>query len=62
LAERAPLAVRLAKEFINKAYELPLTEGLAAERRNFYMLFATEDQKEGMQAFSEKRKPNYQDK
>jgi enoyl-CoA hydratase len=62
LAERAPLAVRLAKEYINKAYELSLSEGLEAERRNFYLLFASHDQKEGMQAFIDKRKPEWQGK
>ena len=55
----APVAVRMAKEAVNKAFEGTLTEGLAFERRNFYFLFATEDQKEGMQAFLEKRKPNF---
>jgi enoyl-CoA hydratase len=62
LADRAPLAVRLGKEFVNKAYELSLSEGLESERRNFYMLFASEDQKEGMKAFIEKRKPKWQGK
>lgn len=62
IAERAPLAVRLGKEFVNKAFELPLGEGLESERRNFYMLFASQDQKEGMQAFVEKRKPVWQGK
>lgn len=62
LAERAPLAVRLGKEAVNKAYELSLSEGLEAERRNFYMLFASEDQKEGMQAFVEKRKAEWKGK
>ena len=57
IASRAPLAARLAKESINKALETPLAEGLAVERKNFYFLFATEDQKEGMKAFLEKRKP-----
>jgi enoyl-CoA hydratase len=57
IAGRAPLAVRLAKEAILKADELPLLEGLASERRSFYFLFATQDQKEGMAAFVEKRKP-----
>ena len=56
LAEKAPLAVRMAKEAVNKALETPLSEGLAGERRSFYFLFATEDQKEGMRAFLEKRK------
>lgn len=56
IASRAPLAIRLAKEAVNHAFETSLADGLANERRLFYMLFATEDQKEGMQAFSEKRK------
>ena len=56
LAGKPPLAVRLAKEAVLKAFEGPLSEGLAVERKSFYFLFATEDQKEGMQAFLEKRK------
>jgi enoyl-CoA hydratase len=56
LAEKPPLAVRLAKESVLKAFETPLAEGLAGERRSFYFLFSTEDQKEGMRAFLEKRK------
>src|SRR5215467_10766771 len=59
LAEKAPVAVRLAKESINQALELPLAEGLAVERKNFYFLFATEDQKEGMRAFLEKRRAQF---
>lgn len=59
LAAKAPLALRLAKDSVNKALETPLAEGLAAERRNFYFLFATEDQKEGMKAFLEKRKAEF---
>ena len=59
LAERAPIALRIAKEAVNKALETSLTEGLAYERRVFYLLFATEDQKEGMQAFMNKRKPEW---
>jgi enoyl-CoA hydratase len=55
IAGRAPLAVRLGKEAVNRAFELPLSEGLAAERRAFYFLFASADQKEGMQAFLAKR-------
>ena len=43
------------KEMVNRAYELPLAEGLRFERRVFHSLFSTEDQKEGMAAFSEKR-------
>jgi enoyl-CoA hydratase len=56
LAEKPPLAVRMAKEAVLQAFESPLAEGLAAERKSFYFLFATEDQKEGMRAFLEKRK------
>src|SRR6266567_2321797 len=56
LAAKPPLAVRMAKEAVLKAFETPLAEGLASERKSFYFLFATEDQKEGMHAFLEKRK------
>ena len=56
MADKPPLAARMAKEAVLKAFESPLTEGLAAERKSFYFLFATEDQKEGMHAFLEKRK------
>jgi enoyl-CoA hydratase len=56
IAEKAPLAARLVKESVNQALETPLQQGLAVERRNFYFLFATEDQKEGMRAFLEKRR------
>src|SRR5207302_1720452 len=56
LAAKPPLAVRLAKEAVLKAFDAPLSDGLAAERKSFYFLFATEDQKEGMHAFLEKRK------
>jgi enoyl-CoA hydratase len=59
IASRAPVAVRLAKEAVNKAYESTLAEGIAAERRNFYLLFSTDDQKEGMTAFVEKRNPQW---
>lgn len=57
IAERAPLAVQAAKHMINQAFEHTLTEGLKMERREFYDLFDTRDQKEGMQAFIEKRQP-----
>ena len=56
LAEKPPVAVRLAKESVQKAFETSLAEGLASERRSFYFLFSTDDQKEGMHAFLEKRK------
>ena len=57
IAERAPLAVRLGKEAVNHAFESFLADGMADERRAFYFLFSTADQKEGMAAFTEKRKP-----
>jgi len=56
VAEKPPLAARMAKEAVLKAFESPLSEGLASERKSFYFLFATDDQKEGMHAFLEKRK------
>lgn len=59
IAQRSPLAVQAAKESVLKSYETSLQEGLAFERKNFYMLFATEDQKEGMEAFVEKRKADF---
>ena len=52
-------AVMMAKESVNRAYESSLAEGILFERRNFHSLFATEDQKEGMQAFLGKRKPAF---
>jgi len=55
IAQMSPIAVRLAKEAVLKNYESFLTGGLEFERKNFYLLFATEDQKEGMKAFVEKR-------
>ncbi len=62
IASRAPMAVRMAKDSVNAAFETTLAEGLKAEKRNFYPLFSTEDQKEGMKAFIEKRKPNWKGK
>ena len=59
IAERAPVAVRLAKEAVNQALETSLADGIAGERRAFYSLFDTQDQKEGMKAFLEKRKPRW---
>jgi enoyl-CoA hydratase len=52
-------AVMMAKEAVNRSYETTLTEGLRFERRLFHSMFALEDQKEGMAAFTEKRKPNF---
>lgn len=57
VAAQSPLAVKMAKESVLKAFETSLDEGLQFERKNFYLLFASEDQKEGMQAFIEKREP-----
>jgi enoyl-CoA hydratase len=51
--------VLVAKEAVNRAYETTLAEGLRFERRMFHALFATEDQKEGMAAFVEKRPPRF---
>jgi enoyl-CoA hydratase len=59
VAEKSPIALRLAKEAVNAAYEMSLTDALAHERRLFYLLFASEDQKEGMAAFLEKRAPDF---
>ena len=59
IAKRSPLALRLAKEAVNAAFEMSLTDALAHERRLFYLLFASDDQKEGMAAFLEKREPDF---
>ena len=59
IAARAPLAVRLGKEAVNHAFESFLADGVADERRAFYFLFSSKDQKEGMQAFVAKRKPEW---
>jgi len=60
IAARAPLAVQMGKAAINKAFESSLSEGMAFEEHLFYLLFSSQDQTEGMQAFVEKRKPNWQ--
>ncbi len=62
IAAMSPIAARLAKEAVNRAFETHLDEGLHFERKNFYLTFASEDQKEGMQAFIEKRQPKYKGK
>lgn len=62
IAERSTLSVMAAKEAVNRAYETTMAEGLVFERRSFNSLFATEDQKEGMAAFLEKRAPQFRDK
>lgn len=62
IAAMSPVAVLLAKEAINRSFETQLDEGLAFERKNFYMTFASADQKEGMAAFVEKRVPSFKGK
>ncbi len=59
IAGLSPNAVMMTKEMVNAAYETPLSQGVKLERRLFHSLFAFEDQKEGMAAFVEKRKPNF---
>jgi enoyl-CoA hydratase len=60
IAEFSLPSVMMAKEAVNRAYEAPLAEGILFERRAFHTLFATRDQKEGMAAFLEKRKPKFE--
>ena len=62
LAKQPPLSVRLIKDSVNKAVDYSLYEGMQYERKNFYLLFGSDDQKEGMNAFVEKRQPNYKGK
>ncbi|MGF6861323.1 enoyl-CoA hydratase [Rhodobacteraceae bacterium MBR-64] len=62
IASKSMLSVMAAKEAVNRSYESTLREGLLFERRVFQSLFATEDQKEGMTAFLEKREPQFRDK
>lgn len=62
VASMSPIATQMAKESVKRAFETHLEEGLQFERKNFYMLFAAEDQKEGMNAFVEKRKPDFKGK
>ncbi len=62
IASKPPVAVRLAKEAVLKAFDTTIEGGLEFERKNFYLLFASEDQKEGMKAFGEKRKPEWRGK
>lgn len=62
IAAMSPIATMLAKEAVNRSFETFLDEGLHFERKNFYLAFASEDQKEGMAAFVEKRKPDFKGK
>ncbi len=62
IAEKAPVAVKLAKESVLKAFDTTIEGGLEFERKNFYLLFSSEDQKEGMKAFVEKRKAEWKGK
>jgi len=62
IAEKSSISVATIKESINRSYQTTLREGLLFERRQFHSLFATEDQKEGMAAFLEKREPQFRDK
>ena len=62
IAEKSMLATITVKEAVNRAYETTLAEGLLVERRMFHALFATDDQKEGMAAFLEKRTPQFRDR
>lgn len=59
IAQLSPVALKLAKEAVLQAFNTSLDEGLLLERKNFYLCFASEDQKEGMKAFVEKRKPEF---
>ena len=62
IAKLSRPAVFIAKESVNRAFETTLSEGVLFERRSFHSLFGTEDQKEGMAAFAEKREPKFQNK
>ena len=62
IAEKSQLAVKAVKDSINRSFETTLSEGLLFERRVFHSMFATDDQKEGMSAFLEKRDPQFRDK
>ncbi len=62
IAEKSMISVMAVKEAVNRSFEVPLREGLLFERRVFHSLFSTEDQKEGMAAFLEKRSAQFRDK
>jgi len=59
IAKKPPIAVRMAKEAVLKTFDVGINEGLQFERKNFYMLFSSQDQKEGMKAFMEKRAASF---
>jgi len=62
IASKSPVAIRLAKMAVNKAFEMSLSQGLDFEREVFYLLFASDDKTEGMKAFLEKRRPEFKGK
>lgn len=62
IASKPPVALKMAKESVLKAFDTTIETGLEFERKNFYLLFSTEDQREGMKAFVEKRKPQWKGK
>ena len=59
ITQMSPIATQLAKEAVNRSFDTHLDEGLQFERKNFYLCFSSEDQKEGMKAFIEKRKAEF---
>ena len=62
IAEKPQISTRIAKELVLAAFELPLSGGVEAERRGFALAFASEDAREGLKAFVEKRKPDYRNR
>ncbi len=62
IAEKPPISTRIAKELVLQAFEVPLASGVEAERRGFALAFASEDAREGLLAFVEKRKPEYRNR
>ena len=62
IAEKSQIAVRTVKDCVNRAYEMTMEEGIRYERRAFHSLFSTDDQKEGMAAFLEKREAQFRDR
>jgi enoyl-CoA hydratase len=59
IAAKSPVSVRLAKEAVDAAFESPLSSGIELERRSFYLARASEDATEGLNAFVEKRRPDF---